>query len=86
MFPLYTYYNGAIWKLGYSNYFGNGYIKLTAALKRHPKKTFMAQTQMLKLLQLEQATVAVNPSPTDEIIEDISYKQFLINNKQSDAN
>lgn len=82
MYPKYSFYNGSIWELGYSNYFGNGYMKLTSNLRKHPKKTFMAQTQMLKLLQSDMATVAINPKPKDEIIEDISYKEYLKNKTQ----
>ena len=82
MFPKYSFYNGSIWKLGYCTYFGNGYMRLTSILRRHPKKTFMAQTQMLKLLQSEKATVAVNPQPEDEIIDDISYAEYIKNKTQ----
>lgn len=82
MFPKYSFYNGSIWELGYSNYFGNGYIKLTSNLKKHPRKTFISQMQMLKLLQSDLATVAVNPKPKDEIIEDISYNEYLKNKAQ----
>lgn len=83
MFPKYAFYNGSIWELGYSNYFGNGYMKLISTMRKHPKKTFISQFQMLKLLQSGKATVAVNPSPSDQIIDDITYKQYLENKKQS---
>jgi hypothetical protein len=52
-------------------------MKLTATLRKHPKKTFMYQTRMLKLLQTNKATVAINPQPKDEIIEDMPYEQYL---------
>lgn len=82
MFPKYSFYNGSIWELGYCTYFGNGYMKLTSNLRRHPKKTFMAQIQMLKLLQSDKAKVAINPKPKDEIIEDISYNEYIKNKAQ----
>lgn len=77
MFPKYAFYNGSIWELGYSNYFGNGYMKLTSNLRKHPKKTFINQSQMLNLLKGEKATVAINPSPKDEITEDMPYEQYF---------
>jgi hypothetical protein len=73
MFPQYVFYNGSIWKLGYSTYFGNGYLKLTNNMRKHPKQTWMHQRQMLTNLKSDTAEVAVSPKPSDLIVDTLKY-------------
>lgn len=82
MFPNLVFYNGAIWQMGYSNYFGQGYRKLTSTLRKHPKHIFISQMQMLATLKQDKAQVAIDPKPTDQIIDTKTYSEW-INSKPS---
>lgn len=81
MFPNQVYYNGHIWEMCYSNRFGTGYRKLTNALKKHPKHTFMYQRQMLGYLKGDKAHVAIDPKPTDAIYNTELYQEWLNRSK-----
>lgn len=86
MFPDKVFYNGSIWEMGYSRYFGTGYCKLTSNLRRHPKGKWMHQMQMLSNLKNESALVANAPNPSDEIIETTTYKEYLTQIKNNNVN
>jgi hypothetical protein len=73
IFPQYVFYNGSVWAMGYNTYFGTGYNKLTANMRRHPKRIWMHQRQMLANLKSENAEVAINPKPSDLIVDTIKY-------------
>ena len=68
--------------MGYSNYFGTGYRKLTAILRKHPKHKWIPPLAMLSKLKQGNAEVAINPKPTDQIYDTMPYTEW-VNNKPS---
>lgn len=80
MAPTYILYNGHIWQMGYSTFFGNGYLKLTAKMHKHPSQKWMGTMQVIKMLMSGKCDVAIDPKPTDEIIDTMPYQEWLKNN------
>lgn len=52
-------------------------MKLTNAMRKHPKKTFIDQLQVYKMLRAGKCSVAIDPKAEDQIIEDVTYEDWL---------